>query len=47
MTNEIEKTTNDTTRNFLTIKKMVKDIHNKQMDPNYIPRRDTIQGKAD
>lgn len=44
MTNEVEKTNNETTRNFLSIKKMVRDIYNKSMDPNYIPKRETLHG---
>lgn len=45
MTNEIEKTSVDTTRSFLSIKKMVRDIYNKQVDPNFVPRRETIMSK--
>ena len=45
MTSEIDKTNTETARSFLGIKKMVKDIYNKSMDPNYVPRRDTINGR--
>lgn len=44
MTKEIENTSNDTTRSFLSIKKMVRDIYQKQLDPNFVSRRETVHG---